>query len=62
VAPLLLNAALVEAEKFLIAPERVAEFNAAYGQLLGPARARWREARGQAYEPVAPTPAPVKDR
>jgi hypothetical protein len=62
VAPLLLDAALVEAEKFLIAPERVAEFTAAYASKLGPARARWREQRGQSYEPVAPTPAPVKDR
>jgi hypothetical protein len=62
VAPLLLNAALVEAEQFLIAPERKSEFEAAYAKLLGPARARWREAKAQPYEPLNPTPAPVKDR
>jgi hypothetical protein len=62
VAPLLLNAALVEAEKFLIAPERKEEFNQSYASLLTPARARWREVKGQNYEPVSPTPQPVKDR
>lgn len=62
VADLLLWAALVESEKFLIAPERVQEFEASYNQMLGPIRAFWREQMQQAYEPVSPTPEPVQTR
>lgn len=61
-ANLLLLASLIEAEQFLIAPERVAEFTAQYGALLGPARAFWRNNAQTAYEPVAPTPVPEKTR
>lgn len=61
-ADLLLYATLVESEKFLIAPERVQEFEASYNQMLGPARAFWRAQMQQAYEPVNPTPEPVQTR
>jgi hypothetical protein len=53
-ADLLLMAALVESELFLIAPERVGEFNGAYAALLGPVRAQWRHVAATDYEPVAP--------
>lgn len=62
VASLLLNACLIESEKFLIAPERVAEFKAEYAALLTPARATWRAAKAESYEPVAPAPVPAKER
>lgn len=62
VATLLLYAALKEAEHFLVAPERIAEFDQAYAQNLGPARALWRVDQGSAYEPVAPTPKPERTR
>lgn len=61
-ADLLLWASLVEAESFLIAPERVQEFEAKYIQMLGPVRAFWREQMGQTYEPIAPTPVPTQTR
>lgn len=61
-ADLLLNAALVEAEQFLIAPERVQEFEAKYAQLLGPIRGLWREQAQNQYEPIAPAPQPVQTR
>lgn len=61
-ADLLLYASLVESEKFLIAPERVQEFEATYVQMLGPARAFWRQQMQLTYEPVAPTPEPVQTR
>jgi hypothetical protein len=62
VADLLLYASLVESEKFLIAPERVSEFEGTYRQLLGPARAFWRGTAQTPYEPVAPTPEPQQTR
>lgn len=61
-ADLLLWATLVESEKFLIAPERVQEFEASYKQVLGPARAFWRAQMQEAYEPISPTPTPVQTR
>ena len=61
-ADLLLWAALVESEKFLIAPERVQEFEATYASLLGPARAQWRADMQTSYEPVNPTPTPQQTR
>lgn len=62
VANLLLWASLVESEKFLIAPERVQEFEASYIQMLGPLRAFWREQPQEMYEPVDPTPEPRQTR
>jgi hypothetical protein len=59
---LLLWGALIECEAFLIAPERVQEFEAKYQQMLGPARAFWRQQMQLAYEPVNPTPTPVQTR
>jgi hypothetical protein len=53
-ADILLAAALVESELFLIAPERVQEFNATYAANLGPMRALWRHVAAADYEPVAP--------
>jgi hypothetical protein len=61
-ADLLLYAALIESEKFLIAPERVAEFEQTYASLLGPTRAFWRDEGQKSYEPVAPTPTPERTR
>jgi len=61
-ADLLLWAALVESEAFLLAPERVQEFEGKYQQMLGPARAFWREQMQLTYEPVHPTPQPVQTR
>jgi hypothetical protein len=61
-ADLLLYASLVESERFLIAPERVAEFEAVYASLLGPTRAFWRSNAQTSYEPVAPTPTPERTR
>ena len=61
-ANLLLLAALIESERFLIAPERAAEFTAEYGALLGPARAFWRNNAQTAYEPIAPVVKPEKTR
>lgn len=61
-ATLLLYASLKEAEHFLLAPERVAEFDDAYGKALGPARALWRVDQGPAYEPVGPAAEPAKVR
>lgn len=62
VADLLLYAALIESERFLIAPERVAEFEQAYASQLGPARGFWRENAQTGYEPVPPTPQPERTR
>jgi hypothetical protein len=62
VADLLLFASLVESEKFLIAPERVSEFEADYARLLGPARGFWRDDMQTGYEPINPTPQPERTR
>lgn len=62
VADLLLYGTLVEAETFLIAPERVQEFEAKYRQLLLPARAFWRTQAQNQYEPIAPAAEPVQTR
>lgn len=61
-ADLLLYATLVEAETFLIAPERVAEFEEKYKQLLLPLRAFWRAQAQNSYEPINPTPVPAQTR
>lgn len=61
-ADLLLYATLVEAETFLIAPERVAEFENKYKQALLPARAFWRSQAQNSYEPIAPAAEPVQTR
>jgi len=58
----LMWAALVESESFLVAPERVAEFEQKYQQMLGPLRALWRHVSQKSYEPVEPTPKPVQTR
>jgi hypothetical protein len=62
VADLLLWASLVECEAFLLSPERVQEFEAKYQQMLGPARAFWREQMQLTYEPINPTPQPIQTR
>lgn len=62
VSDLLLWAALVESEHFLLAPERVAEFEGKYQQFLGPARALWRPLMQAQYEPINPAPTPVQSR
>ncbi len=62
VADLLLWASLVESEAFLLAPERVVEFQAYYAALLGAARGFWRENAQRQYEPVNPTPEPERTR
>lgn len=62
VATLLMYAALKEAEHFLVAPERVAEFEQAYASALGPARAQWRVDAGPSYEPVGKTASPERVR
>lgn len=58
----LLWASLVEAEAFLLAPERVAEFEQKYQQMLGPIRALWRPVMQTQYEPINPTPTPQQTR
>jgi hypothetical protein len=62
VGDLLLWASLIEAEAFLIAPERVQEFKQSYAENLGPIRAFWREQAQNTYEPIAPTAEPVRTR
>lgn len=62
VATLLLYATLKEAEHFLVAPERVAEFEQSYASNLGPARALWRQDQGPNYEPVGKTATPERTR
>jgi hypothetical protein len=62
VADLLIYGTLVEAETFLIAPERVQEFEEKYRQLLLPARAFWRAQSQNTYEPINPTPVPAQTR
>lgn len=59
-ADALLAAALVESERFLIAPERVGEFEADYAAKIGPLRAFWRDVRSEPFEPI--TPAPTVER
>ncbi len=61
-ADALLWATLIEAEQFLIAPERVPEFEAAYGKAIGPLRAYWRGVAQNMYEPIDPTPTPTQTR
>jgi len=61
-ADALLWAALIESEAFLIAPERVQEFEANYAKSIGPLRALWRSNAQEAYEPMAPTPTPQQTR
>ena len=53
-ADLLLNACLVESERFLIAPERAAEFESTYAGLLTSLRAHYRDASERDYEPLQP--------
>jgi len=62
VAELLLWASLMEAESFLISPERVQEFAQSYASNLGPIRGFWREQAQNNYEPIAPSPEPVRTR
>jgi hypothetical protein len=61
-ADLLLNATLVEAERFLIAPERAQEFEATYAGLLNALRAHYRDAAERDYEPIQPTAAVAQNR
>ena len=61
-ADLLLWASLIESESFLIAPERISEFDAKYASCLGPMRAAWRANMQTSYEPINPTPAPQQTR
>lgn len=61
-ADLLLWASLVESEMFLIAPERVQEFEVKYASCLGPLRAQWRDSMQTGYEPINPTPTPKQTR
>lgn len=61
-ADALLWAALVESEAFLIAPERVQEFEANYAKQIGPLRGFWRTSQQNLYEPIAPTPTPAQTR
>jgi hypothetical protein len=62
VADLLLLVSLIESERFLISPERVAEFEQTYSMNLGPARATWRDNMQTHYEPVSPAPTPERTR
>jgi len=59
---LLLYATLIEAETFLIAPERAAEFEERYKSGLLPVRAFWRTQAQNTYEPINPTPLPAQTR
>lgn len=61
-ATALLHAALVEAEQFLIAPERVAEFEAAYAKAMGPLRSIHRDNAAHQYQPLEPSAAPAQTR
>jgi hypothetical protein len=61
-ADLLLNACLVEAERFLIAPERSKEFEATYAGLLNALRAHYRDVAERDYEPIQPTAAVAQNR
>jgi hypothetical protein len=61
-ADLLLNAVLVESERFLIAPERSQEFEATYAGLLNALRAHYRDAAERDYEPIQPTAAVAQNR
>lgn len=54
-ADLLLNACLVESERFLIAPERVQEFEVNYSGLLNSLRAHYRDLAERDYEPAEPS-------
>lgn len=62
VGDLLLWAALIESEVFLIAPERVQEYQQNYAAALGPIRANWRDLAQNTYDVEKPTPQPVQDR
>ncbi len=61
-AGLLLNAALVEAEMFLIDPSRKAEFEQAYASALGPLRALYRDEPTSNYSPLQPAAKPERTR
>lgn len=61
-ADLLLYAALIESERFLIAPERVQEFEATYAGHLRSLRGIHREEAAQDYEPMAVTPQAERTR
>lgn len=61
-ADALLWAALVESEAFLVAPERVTEFESNYAKAIGPLRAYWRSNAQNDYEPINPTPTPTQTR
>lgn len=61
-ADLLLWGSLVESEAFLIAPERVQEFEQKYASALGPIRAMLRDSMQSNYEPISPTPQPQQTR
>jgi hypothetical protein len=61
-ADLLLNAALVEAERFLIAPERSKEFEVTYAGFLNALRAHYRDVAERDYEPIQPTAAVAQNR
>jgi hypothetical protein len=61
-ATALLNASLIEAEQFLIAPERVAEFEAAYAKAMGPLRSIHRENASHLYQPLDPSATPAQTR
>jgi hypothetical protein len=61
-ADALLAASLVESERFLIAPERVTEFEQDYAAKIGPLRAFWRDVRAEPFEPLAPAPTVERTR
>jgi hypothetical protein len=61
-ADLLLNAALVESERFLLAPERAVEFEQTYAGHLRSLRAIHREGMAQDYEPLGVTPQAERTR
>jgi hypothetical protein len=57
----LLNACLTECERFLLAPERVPEFEAEYQREIGLAKKITRGSSGAEYSPVAAGPMPAGD-
>lgn len=61
-ADALLAAALVESERFLIAPERTQEFEADYAKALGPLRALHRSNAAHSYDPMTPSASPRPTR
>ncbi len=58
-ADLLLLATLINAEAYLVAPERVAEFTALYTAILESARKELRAAEKANYEPIRAAPQPT---